>query len=128
MLDARGLRQGDKGTIFVSTLFVGNKVYAIPDKGGKREAKTIIDKLDAPTASSSTRARCTWPRHKNHRYDNIEDKLDNPAEPVMIYDKLPGGNDHSWKFLASGPTTSSTSRSARPATSATRASTPRSTA
>ena len=24
------------------------------------------------------------------RYDNIEDKLDKPGEPVMIYDKLPG--------------------------------------
>ena len=33
------------------------------------------------------------------RYDNVEDKLDNPGEPKVIYDKLPGGNDHSWKFL-----------------------------
>ena len=33
------------------------------------------------------------------RYDNVEDKLDNLGEPKVIYDKLPGGNDHSWKFL-----------------------------
>ena len=31
VLDARELRQGDKGNIFVSTLFVGNKVYALPE-------------------------------------------------------------------------------------------------
>ena len=28
VLDARDLRQGDKGNVFVSTLFVGNKVYS----------------------------------------------------------------------------------------------------
>ena len=33
------------------------------------------------------------------RYDNVEDKLDNLGEPKVIYDKLPGGNDHSWKYL-----------------------------
>src|SRR5437868_5954320 len=32
VLDARALRQGAKGNVFVSTLFVGNKVYAIPEK------------------------------------------------------------------------------------------------
>ena len=33
------------------------------------------------------------------RYDNIEDNLDKPGEPKVLYDKLPGGNDHSWKYL-----------------------------
>ena len=33
VLDARGLRQGAKGNIFVSSLFVANKVYAIPEQG-----------------------------------------------------------------------------------------------
>ena len=31
VLDAREMRQGAKGNIFVSTLFVGNKVYALPE-------------------------------------------------------------------------------------------------
>ena len=31
VLDARELRQGDKGNVFVSTLFVANKVYALPE-------------------------------------------------------------------------------------------------
>ena len=30
VLDAREMRQGDKGNIFVSTLFVANKVYVLP--------------------------------------------------------------------------------------------------
>ena len=43
VLDAREIREGPKGTIVVSTLFVGNKVYAFPP--GKREPKVIIDKM-----------------------------------------------------------------------------------
>ena len=48
ILDARGLRQGDKGTVFVSSLFVAGKIYAVVDKGGKREVKTIAEKLFLP--------------------------------------------------------------------------------
>src|SRR3954463_7127362 len=44
ILDARGLRQGAKGNIFVSSLFVANKVYVVPEQG-KHEAKVIIDKM-----------------------------------------------------------------------------------
>src|SRR4026208_203709 len=44
VLDARGLRQGEKGNIFVSTLFVAKKVYVIPEQG-KREAKAITENM-----------------------------------------------------------------------------------
>ena len=39
------------------------------------------------------------------RYDNIEDKLDNPGEPVDLtkaYD-LPDTVHHNWKYVAFGP-------------------------
>ena len=51
VLDARDLRQGDKGNVFVSTLFVGNKVYVLPEKAvdGKREPKVMIDKTEQAT-------------------------------------------------------------------------------
>jgi hypothetical protein len=48
VLDARGLRQGAKGNVFVSSLFVANKVYAIPEQG-KHEAKVVIDKMPLAT-------------------------------------------------------------------------------
>ncbi len=99
LLDARGLRQSDKGTVFISTLFVGNKIYALP-ADGKGQAKTVIDKL--PMASGIAYHKgalyVATPTHI-YRYDNIDDKLDNPGTPTTLYDKLPGGNDHSWKFL-----------------------------
>ena len=100
VLDARELRHGADGTIFVSTLFVGQKVYAITDKGGKRELKTIIDKM--PMAAGIAYDKGTLfvaTNTKIMRYDNVDNKLDNIGEPKVINDKLPGGEDHSWKFL-----------------------------
>jgi glucose/arabinose dehydrogenase len=103
VLDARELRQGDKGNIFVSTLFVGNKVYAIPEKatGGKREPKTIIDKTEQATGIAFDKGTLYFATHKRIvRYDNAEDKLDNLGEPSKVLkDDLPGGSDHSWKYL-----------------------------
>jgi glucose/arabinose dehydrogenase len=103
VLDARALRQGDKGNIFVSTLFVGNKVYALPEKAvnGKREPKVIIDKTEQATGIEFDKGTLYFATHKRIvRYDNVEDRLDNLGEPTnVLTDKLPGGSDHSWKFL-----------------------------
>src|SRR5262249_61526052 len=40
ILDARGLRQGDKGTVFVSSLFVAGKLHASRRARGKRRGRT----------------------------------------------------------------------------------------
>ena len=99
VLDARELRQGAKGTVFVSTLFVGNKVYAIAEKGD-RKPKTIIDKTEFATGIEFDKGALYLATHKQIlRYDGIEDKLDNPGAPVVLNDKLPGGQDHSWRYL-----------------------------
>ena len=61
VLDAREIREGPKGTIVVSTLFVGNKVYAFPP--GKREPRSSSTRCRWPQASPSTaRATCTSAR------------------------------------------------------------------
>jgi glucose/arabinose dehydrogenase len=95
---------------------------------GKREPKVIIDKTEQATGIEFHKGTLFFATNKKIvRYDNIEDKLDNPGEPKVLNDKLPGGSDHSWKFLRIHndklyyPI-------GRPATSATRASTRRSTA
>ncbi|VWX62442.1 Glucose/arabinose dehydrogenase, beta-propeller fold [Burkholderiales bacterium 8X] len=100
VLDARELRQGAKGNIFVSTLFVGNKVYVLPEQGAKREPKTIIDKMKYATGIEYHKGSLfVATNEKIMRYDNVEDKLDNVGTPTVIYDKLPGGDDHSWRYL-----------------------------
>jgi glucose/arabinose dehydrogenase len=104
ILDARGMRQGDKGTVFVSSLFVAGKIYAVTDKGGKREVKTIAEKLFLPNGIEFHKGSLYVATPKDiTRYDGIEDKLDNPPAPVMVYDKLPGDVPHGWKFIKIGP-------------------------
>ena len=104
VFDARGLRQGDKGTVFVSSLFGAGKIYAIVDKGGKREVKTIADKLFLPNGIEFHNGALYVATPKDiTRYDGIEDKLDNPGKPAMVYDKLPGEVPHGWKYIRVGP-------------------------
>ena len=100
VLDARGLRQGPGDTVFVSTLFVANKVYAVVPKGNTREVKTVIDKMEKAAGIEYHKGSLYLATHKQIlRYDNIDSKLDNPGQPAVLYDKLPGGEDHSWKFI-----------------------------
>ena len=104
ILDARGMRQGDKGTVFVSSLFAAGKIYAVTDKGGKREVKTIAEKLFLPNGIEFHKGALYVATPKEiTRYDDIESRLDNPPKPVMVYDKLPGEVAHGWKFIKLGP-------------------------
>ncbi len=104
ILDARGMRQGDKGTVFVSSLFVAGKIYAVVDRGGKREVKTIAEKLFLPNGIEFHKGALYVATPKDlTRYDDIEAKLDNPPKPVMVYDKFPGDVPHGWKFIKVGP-------------------------
>jgi glucose/arabinose dehydrogenase len=99
VLDARGLRQGEKGNIFVSTIFVANKVYVIPE-AGDHKPKTIIDNTPLATGIEFHKGSLYLATNtKIVRYDNVESNLDKLGEPTLIYDKLPGGTDHSWKYL-----------------------------
>jgi glucose/arabinose dehydrogenase len=99
ILDARGLRQGPGGNILVSSLFVANKVYRVPETG-KREAKVIIDKMPMAAGIEYHKGSLFVATNtKIYRWDNVDSKLDNLGEGKVIYDKLPGGGDHSWKYL-----------------------------
>ena len=104
MLDARAIRRGDKGTIFVSSLFVAGKVYAIVEKGGNREVKTILSGLELPSGIEFHKgALYVATPKKVMRYDKIEDNLDKPPQPVDVYTELPGDVPHGWKYLRFGP-------------------------
>ncbi len=103
ILDPRAMRQGDRGTVFVSSLFVAGKIYAVTDKGGKREVKTIAEKLMLPSGIAFHKGALYVATPKDiTRYDNIEANLDKPPQPVTIYDKLPGDVPHGWKYIRVG--------------------------
>ena len=101
--NARTLRVGDKGTVFVGN-WQGNKVWAITDKGGKHEAKVLYEKLDWPNGLAFYNGSLYIAEHtKISKAENIEDKLDHPPKLVTIYDKLGEPRPHGWRFLAVGP-------------------------
>lgn len=104
VLDARSMRQGDNGTVFVSSLFVAGKIYAITDKGGKREVKTIAEKLFLPSGIEYHKGNLYVATPKDiTRFDNVEGNLGNIGKGTVIYDKLPGEVPHGWKFIKVGP-------------------------
>jgi glucose/arabinose dehydrogenase len=103
MANARELALGDKGTVFVGTRLVG-KVYAITNKDGKREVKTLYSDLYRPNGVAFRNGTLYIAElSKVSKVDKIEDMLDNPPKPTMIYDNLPKDEAHGWKFIAIGP-------------------------
>ena len=103
--EARSLALGDKGTVFVSNRNLSD-VYAIVDKGGKREVKKILKGMKSPNGIVFDKGTLyVAERHRITRYDGIEDKLDNPGEGKVVIDNLDPTNQpgHFWKFLAMGP-------------------------
>jgi glucose/arabinose dehydrogenase len=101
----RTMVMGDKGTMFMGTRVIG-RVYAITDKGGKREVKVLLQGLTQPNGLAlKDGSLYVFAINKVFRYDNIEDKLDQPPEPVELtkaYD-LPDTIHHNWKYVAFGP-------------------------
>jgi glucose/arabinose dehydrogenase len=102
---ARSLALGDKGTVFVGTRQLKD-VYAVIDRGGKREVKTILKGLDSPNGIVFSKGTLyVAERHRITRYDGIESQLDNPPQPKIVIDGLDPEKQafHFWKFLALGP-------------------------
>ena len=101
--NARTLRRGDKGTVFVGSRLL-DKVYAIVDRGEKREVKPIYSGLYRPNGLAfKDGVLYIAELSRISKVEKIEDNLDNPPKPVVIYDDLPKDEAHGWKFLTIGP-------------------------
>lgn len=103
MNDARSMTLGARGTVFVGTRIAGN-VYAVVERGGAREVKTIARGLDSPNGVAfRDGALYVAEVSRVLRFDAIESRLDNPPPPVVVYNRLPSDGAHGWKFIAFGP-------------------------
>jgi glucose/arabinose dehydrogenase len=101
--NARSLRIGDKGTVFVGTRF-GNKVTAVVKKDGKTELKTVASGLYRPNGLAYHNGTLYIAELSQiSKIDNVEANLDNPPKPTVIYTDLPKDEAHGWKFIAIGP-------------------------
>ena len=104
--NARTLALADHGVIFVGTRQQGD-VYAVRDSNGDGVADRrylIASKLYMPNGVAyKDGALYVAETTRILRFDNIIDKLDNPPEPVVIYDGFPSDQRHGWKYLRFGP-------------------------
>jgi len=103
MANARSLARGDKGTIFVSTRLLDH-IYAITEKDGKRQVKRLFSGLFRPNGLAFKDGTLYIAElNKISKVEHIEDNLDNPPKPVVIYSDLPSDEAHGWKYLTIGP-------------------------
>jgi glucose/arabinose dehydrogenase len=101
--NARQMTWGDRGTLFVSSRTVGN-VYAVVDRGGQREVKTLFKGLQLPNGVVfKDGALYVAEVSRITKYDGIEGNLDNPPQGKVVIDTLPKDLPHGWKVLSIGP-------------------------
>jgi glucose/arabinose dehydrogenase len=106
VVNARSLELAPNGTLFVSTRSVGN-VYALVDNDGdmKADLQYLLDEdLNMPNGVAY-RNGDLYVAEVNRilKYSKILLRLQNPPEPVVVYDKYPEEKHHGWKFIAFGP-------------------------
>ncbi|NOT25687.1 MAG: sorbosone dehydrogenase family protein [Acidobacteria bacterium] len=101
----RTMVMGPKGTVFMGTRQLG-RVYAVVNNGGTRAARVLLQGLTQPNGLA-IRDGSLYVLAINRvlRYDDIENKLDNPGMPVDMTQafNLPTEVHHNWKYAAFGP-------------------------
>ena len=101
--NARTLRIGDKGTVFISSR-IQDKIHAIVEKGGEREVKVIASGLHRPNGIVLHKGTLYIAElHQISKIEKIEDNLDNPPKPTPVLVDLPKDEAHGWKYLTVGP-------------------------
>ncbi len=104
--EARSLARSPNGTIFVGTR-EENAVYALPDADEDGQADTMytVDSgLNTPNGVAVREGDLYVAEiARILRYDDIESRLDDPPEPVVVTDAFPDDEHHGWKYIAFGP-------------------------
>ena len=100
---AREMTLGAKGTLFVGSM--SGKVYAVRLRPGSLGTVTTIASGLSRPVGVAFREGALYVSAVNRilRFDNIEERLDNPPQPVIVTDRFPSETQHGWKFIAFGP-------------------------
>src|SRR6266480_6919853 len=94
LTNARSLRVDDKGNVFVSTRVL-DRIYAITDKNGKKEVKTLATGLNSPNGIALHGGTLYIAEiNKISKIENVAEKIENPPKPTVIYDDLPSDAPH----------------------------------
>jgi glucose/arabinose dehydrogenase len=101
--NARTLQVGDKGTLFVGSRS-SDKVYAIVNRGGRNEVKVVASGLYRPNGLAFKDGTLYIAELSQiSKIEHVEDNLDHPPRPIVIYDQLPRDEANGWRFIAIGP-------------------------
>ncbi|MGV3636263.1 MAG: PQQ-dependent sugar dehydrogenase [Flavobacteriales bacterium] len=104
--NARAMCWGSKGTLFVGTRDEG-VVHALRDADGdgRPESRSIVAKeLNMPVGVAFKDGDLYISAvDRIVKLVGLEDRLEDPPAPVVVYDKFPAEKHHGWKFIAFGP-------------------------
>jgi len=104
--NARQMALGENGTVFAGSRRAG-KLWAISDTDNNQRAdqvRLIDSDLTMPSGLEfRDGALYVGAIDRILRYDDIESKLDQPPEPVVVSDAFPDEKHHGWKYLRFGP-------------------------
>ncbi|MGM0583310.1 MAG: PQQ-dependent sugar dehydrogenase [Pseudomonadota bacterium] len=104
VLDARAMAEGADGTVYVSSLFTAGKIYALTGEPGDMTLHVIDEELMLPSGIAWRDGDLYVATPKEIRvYRGIDGSLEEPPEPEVVHDDMPGDVPHGWKFLAFGP-------------------------
>jgi glucose/arabinose dehydrogenase len=101
--NARSLALGDDGTVFVATRRDG-RVYAVRSSGGERRVTTLAERLKMPNGVAFHAGDLyVAENHRIIRFDDIESRLNDVPEPVVVIDTLLPERHHGWRYIDFGP-------------------------
>ncbi|REJ82255.1 MAG: sorbosone dehydrogenase family protein [Acidobacteria bacterium] len=104
--DARQMALSDSGVLYVGSRRAG-QVHAVIDRDGDHradEVARIADELDMPSGLAYRDGSLyVAALDRVLRYDGIDEKLQDPPQPVVVTSELPDDRHHGWKYLGFGP-------------------------
>lgn len=106
VVNARSLEYSPNGTLFVGTRDAGN-VYALRDTDGDGKADeryTLLTDMNMPNGVAFKDGDLYIAEvSRIIKLEDIENNLQNPPAPVVVYDGYPEETHHGWKYIAFGP-------------------------
>jgi glucose/arabinose dehydrogenase len=104
---ARSMTLSPNGVLYVGTRERGGPVYALTDAdadGVADRVHTIDDGLNMPNGVAwRDGALYVAEVSRILRFPGIDDRLENPPQPVVVTDAYPTDRHHGWKFIAFDP-------------------------
>ena len=104
--EARSMALSEEGTLFVGNRD-GSRVYALRDvdRDGRADSVYTVDRgLNTPNGVA-VRDGDLYVAEISRvlRYDNIDARLTDPPEPMVVTDAFPTDEHHGWKYIDFGP-------------------------